>query len=352
MKIIFDGKILIRKITGVERYAWEVLKEIDKHMGNRDFELVIPTEYEIIGIDSFRNIKVHCLKGFKNLILWEQISLTNYARKENGFLVSFDFVNFLLKPGISTIHDMSYLANSNFFTTTIKQRLVRLKLIIYGKITKKSKYPIFTVSEFQKKEIIKYYHINEKRIIVAGNAWQHFINIKEDESIFRKFGIKKGEYYFSLSSNTPNKNFKWIYETAILNPRANFVIVGGKTSITFDKIQKLKNVLYLGYQSDEIVKALYMNCICFIFPSFYEGFGIPPLEAISVGANVIVSNTSSLPEIFEDCASYIDPTAPTRDIKKIKKPLNNDKNKVLKKYSWENSANIWIDTLKNVGRWN
>ena len=349
MKILFDGKILTRKITGVERYAWEILKEIDEQIERDEFTIVIPFGYKIDGIDDFKNFKICYLKGFKKLSLWEQISLPMYAKKENGLLVSLDFVNFFLKPGISTCYDVSYLANPEFFNSTTKQRLVRLKLKIYGEISKHSKYPIFTISEFQKNEIKKFYKIKDERINVASSAWQHFELIKEDNSVFEKYDIRRGDYFFSLSSDTPNKNFKWIYETAKLNPEEEFVIVGGKTSISKGELKSLGNVHYLGYQSDEIVKSLYRYCKFFIFPSFYEGFGLPPLEAMSVGADVIVSRASSLPEIFEDSAIYVDPEVPNGNLKVISKPIHENKNHILDKYSWKQSASIWIEVLRKKG---
>src|SRR5690606_4669631 len=80
-----------------------------------------------------------------------------------------------------------------------------------------------------------------------------------------------------------------------------------------------KNIKYVGYVSDEELRALYEHAGCFVYPSFYEGFGFPPLEAMSLGCPVIVANTSSLPEVCQDAAIYINPDQPMELAKSIEK---------------------------------
>ena len=163
----------------------------------------------------------------------------------------------------------------------------------------------------------------------------------------------KNNYYFSLSSNTENKNFKWIYNAARSNQNSEFVIVGGKTSISPKDLRSEKNIKYLGYQSDERVKSLYRHCKAFIFPSFYEGFGTPPMEAMSVGAKIIISNTSCLPEVYGNSAYYIDPNNSNINIEELIQ-CNSvvDSETVLKKYSWKNTAQIWVSILREVANKN
>ena len=104
--------------------------------------------------------------------------------------------------------------------------------------------------------------------------------------------------------------------------------------------------MYTGYASDQLAKTLMKFCKAFIFPSYYEGFGIPPLEALSLGAKVIVSNTASLPEIFGNSAYYISPDNADIDLNElISKPVA-DADEVLSKYSWEKSAKQLLDILK------
>lgn len=102
----------------------------------------------------------------------------------------------------------------------------------------------------------------------------------------------------------------------------------------------------LGYVTDEEAKSLMRNCISFIFPTFYEGFGIPPLEAISAGAqSIIVSDTEIMHEIFGDNVNYIDPNNYEMDITKFFNITNEGKKQLLNKYSWEKSAKVLYEFL-------
>ncbi len=347
MQILINGKVLFRKITGIERYAHETILEIDKKIKYHQYKLVIPAHYDDTKLPHYNNLEIIKLEGIKKDFLWEQISLPIYAHKNNGIIVNFDFSTPVFSPGISTIHDISFHINKNYFNQNIRQWLVRIKLELYCYSLARSKYPIFTVSEFQKEEIIHHYHINPDKIIVAGNAWQHFQLIHEDDSVLAENQIESGKYFFSLSSNTENKNFKWIYEAAKVNPESKFIIVGGSTSISSSTLKKEKNILYLGYQSDERVKSLYKNCKAFIFPSFYEGFGIPPMEALSVGSKIIISNSSCLPEIYENTAYYINPNNPRVNLDEIMSNKKvDDASKVLNKFTWTITASKWIEILE------
>lgn len=348
MNFFINGKILFRKITGVERYARETIKEIDKINKTLNLFIVFPKEYDDCTLE-FRTIKIVKIGGLSSGFWWDQVTLPRFARKNHGIVVSFDFTTSILWPGISTIHDMSFKRNPEFFNKSIKQQLIKKKLEIYSSGAKRSKYPIFTVSKFQKKEIEKLYNINSSRIIVAENAWQHFNKIGEDYTVFKEYGITPKSYYLSLSSATPNKNFSWVYKAAKNNPDKNFVIVGGNTSISVENLKSEKNIKYIGYQSDERVKSLYRECKAFLFPSLYEGFGIPPLEAMSVGAPIIISNSSCLPEIYEDSAAYIDPHNPDVNLGELRIPNYIEKSKkILLKYSWEKTARKWINCLRSL----
>ena len=109
----------------------------------------------------------------------------------------------------------------------------------------------------------------------------------------------------------------------------------------------MKNLVWCGYVSDEELKALYMSCKEFIYPSFYEGFGLPPLEAMGCGCEEIyISKTSCLPEIFEDSVIYINPNKIEKIFDKEVKIGKEKIKKVLEKYSWKKSSLKIIRTLE------
>ncbi len=132
------------------------------------------------------------------------------------------------------------------------------------------------------------------------------------------------QFYFALSSATYNKNFEWVLATAAKNPDLQFVIAG---TGNFETILKshgfttpLANVRHLGYVADDQRNWLYSRCAAFLFPSRYEGFGLPPLEAACLGAPVVVSDIQPMREIFGDEFHYVDPDVPAADLRSSYQP--------------------------------
>ena len=336
-KYVIDGLFLTQNITGIQRYAYEIVSELDKIVAPGKVEILVPET--TIKLPQLENIKL-VKKRKHGGILWEQIDFAHYARKNKMQCICFTNILPLLYPhGIITIHDISYKANPQFFTSK-RDRLSALWHRINYWYAARSKMAIVTVSEFSKSEIIKYYHVDENRITVIYNAWQHLERIEAAKDTFQHYPqLKKGDYFFSMSTLAANKNFKWILHAAKNNPQEQFAIAGGgklKGAAEAEGFVDLPNVHFLGYVSDEDAKTLMANCKAFLFPTLYEGFGIPPLEAMACGApRVIVSDTPCMHEVYGEDAEYLNPV----DMGNLKLKIENKNTKnVLEKYSWKKSA--------------
>ena len=224
---------------------------------------------------------------------------------------------------------------------------------MYYHAIKKGKH-IFTVSEFSKNQIKDYYKVYTDKITVIPNGYEHFNDIKEDVSIFKKhLNLKENEFYFSLGSLQKRKNLKWIYEYAKKHPKEIFAVSGkainGMVSDTISSLKNLPNIILLGYISDAQVKKLMKTCKAFIFPSYYEGFGIPPLEALSVGAKIIISDIPCFKEIFGETAYYINPNNTKIDLNYILQNKNILSSKeILEKYTYDKSAKKLYNTLTQL----
>lgn len=340
-KVIINGRFLIHRVTGVERYAREILAELDKIIEPGKFEMAIPPEVE--EIPGYKNIKVVRIGRLHNR-LWEHVSFPMYVRKQGAISLNLCNVAPLPDPGIVCIHDVKVKATPQYFSK--KFRL--WYNILLTNATKRAK-AIITVSEFSKREIIKYYHVKPEKIHVIPNAWQHYERISYDENTLSKYGLEKEQYFFSMCSLEPNKNFKWIAEAAKQNPDMIFAVAGSINEKVFADglgFDCPVNMKLLGYVSDEEAKTLMRDCRAFLFPTFYEGFGIPPLEAISAGAKqVVVSDTEVMHEIFGDSVNFIDPFASDTELKNVR--IVGDK-LPLEKYSWIKSAEILLKLLKAV----
>lgn len=347
-KYIFDGQVYAQRLTGLYRYADELLMEFDKLIEKNEYEIVVPKYVDLSG--KFQNLKVVYYGNVKG-IMWTQISLAMYLLKHNATSIGFCNTTPLIKPGITVIHDIGYKVLKTHFKN-LYGRLSSLWHRLNYWVVAKSNMPIISVSEFSKKQLSEVYHVPMDRITVIGNGWQHYKRIKEDDGIQRKIDtLEKDNFYFALGNLEERKNFKWIMEVAQRNSKETFVVAGGSVKNAKDKIDfsKFPNVIFVGYISDGYAKWLMKNCKAFLFPSVFEGFGIPPLEALSVGTKVICARTSSLPEVCGNAVSYIDPHQYDIDLQQLERDSHEQYYKAtLDKYSWKKSAKLLWDFMATI----
>ena len=344
MKIVLNGQFFIQKTTGQQRYAKEILAELDKIISTNEVSIIVPQN---AFLPNYKNIRVIRFGSLYNR-LWEQICLPFYLWKNRCKCLSFCNTTPILRPGPTVIHDTIIQEHPEYFTT-VKGKFVRFYYnFIFNRITK-SRMPVITVTEYSKENIHRIHDIPYENIFVIGNAWQHFERIRKNENFFNEHtDIKPNEFFFALGSLARQKNFDWIYKNAKLYPNQKYIIAGKPVGNYRQSQEKLKNITYLGYISDEDIKTLMASCKSFIFPSIEEGFGIPPLEALSVGAKVIASNTSCLPEVLGNAVYYINPLDNTIDLNKlIDIPIDKKAIRLtLDKYSWQESAKKIYNFIK------
>lgn len=347
MKFAINGRFLTRNITGQERFALEIVKALDNICDFGEFVIITPQYAEDNRFPFLKNIKI-IKYGKVKKHFWEQLCLRRYLKKNKLTCINLTTTCPIGRPDITCVHDIGQIVNKQWY----KSMYGRLSSIWHNMMVyfvfKKSKL-ILTVSNFSKNQIIQYKKINEDRILVLGNGWEHFKELIVDENVLKKYSLTKGDYVFCASSITPQKNFKWIIENAKINPNIIYAIAGKKEKISLQADFKdiPKNMIFLGYVSDVELKSLMTYCRVFIHPALYEGFGIPPLEALSTGCKVIVANSSCLPEIYGDSVIYIEPNKYDYSIDELLKKEVKNPCSILKKYSWSNISQRLYDYLKN-----
>lgn len=344
---ILGDTILNNEPLGIQRYAYELLRELDSMQLGFDCELIIPANKK--STIKFKNIKIVQYGSIQNAFLWRQICYPSYVRKKKAISVDFTLGLIPLACDVVCLHDCIYEEYPGDFIG-IKAKLKRLSYLFRARLISKKAKKLITVSKFSKKRIEKHYHRSD--IIVIPNSWQHFNRITVDEDVLTEFHLKKGQYGFSLGSSLPHKNIKWLLAAAAQNPDIQFVITGTDRLSSYQrelKIDSLNNIKFTGYLSDAKVKALMQNCKVFLHPSFYEGFGIPPMEAMSCGAKCIVSSKTSLPEIYRKSVWYIDPNNYGRiDLNEIMAQSIDNNDAVLSAYSWQQSAHRLVRLISEM----
>jgi len=343
--VYLNGKFLTRPLTGVQRSAFELVNSLDnligeKHIGN-DYNFILLYPGKPLALQPFKYIK--CVnKGILTGSLWEQMELPLYTF--NSLLVSLCSISTLFKKKqIVLVHDASFFVNKDFFSFSFRT-WYKFAIPFLGKIVNQ----IVTVSNFSKSELSKYGKINPDKIAVVYNSPEHILKVGEPSGGFVKTVESLKPYCLAVSNMGANKNFAGL-STAIdkINFSNYHMLIAGARLRTLKYAAPTNRATYLGYVTDEELKYLYKNASLFIFPSFYEGFGIPPLEAMILGCPVIASNTSAIPEVLDDACDYFNPFDPQDMAIKIDSLLNNPSRlndlKILGQkrasvYSWRNSG--------------
>ncbi len=243
-----------------------------------------------------------------------------------------------------------------------------------GYSVKKAKH-ILTISEFSKREILDVYKIPENKVTVAYPGFNQFkiqntsrfaAKFKIDE-IKNKYGIK-GDYLLYIGTLQPKKNIEGLIKAfGLLNSNLSLVVAGKKGWLyekIFELVKELKlenKVIFTGFVSEEEKPYLIFGATAFVLVSFYEGFGIPVLEAMSFKVPVVLSKEGSLPEVGGEAAIYCNPYD-TNDIgRAIEEVLSLNKAKrdeiikkgldQTKKFSWEKCAGKILETLEGVANY-
>lgn len=337
-KVVINGDYLaFETFAGVSRFATEILSELDSMTGTLEIELLTP-EYSN-KLPTFKNIKI-IKYGNQPILRWKNTSLPQYVKRNHALLVDLTQAFPFGIKGITCVHDCIPELIPTAYSGVVGKYIKKPLKLIQRRMAVKNNIAIITVSEFSKKDISRIYGVPSEKITVVGNAWQHIKRIQYDAGIIDQYKLKNKEFYFSLGSRVEHKNLKWIVAAALQNSNSVFVVSGeNKYSKDFNKSEFPKNIIFTGYISDGEIRSLMSGCKAFILPSIYEGFGIPPMEALAENAQIIVSNTACLPEIYGKSAHYIDPYQ-LQNInmdnilsEKVEKP-----DEVLKRYSWNKSA--------------
>ncbi len=342
-KIIINGDFFCRRLTGIERYAYEITMRLDKISKPGEIAIIVPHNAENIPAFSNLNVIRH-KKNIKSHLWWQMVTLQWFLITHREYTV-LEFGNTCLPfaPGIVFLHDIY----CEFFPEDFNSRRDKLIRLYnrwqYRLISKKAK-KIITVSDFTRNQIAENFGVDAGKISVIYSSWEHFKSITADYSIFEEQPLlKKSEYYFSLGSLSKRKNIKWIIEYARKNPDTIFAVSGvSLPTVKADELNNStpKNIILLGYLDDSKVKSLMKNCRAFVLPSYYEGFGLTPLEALSCGAQIIVANAASLPEIYGNTAHYIDPNNTDIDLGQLLNAPVEKPDNILKKYSYDTAASM------------
>jgi len=322
LSIAMNGSMLDEQPTGVGVYSFNLINHLFRLYGKdsgKTLTVFTPTQQSLN--KDLRVVKLPALLQSSRYgrtaalcrFLWNTFSYPFQARGYDLLLSPTTHGSFLLKNQVITIHDLLSLRYNNisahqrfYFKYLLPFLISRAKLVL-------------TVSEATRQDIIQLLKCPEEKVKVVYNGYDTSrYYIKEDKGavIYQEYGLK--DYLLAVGPTYPHKNLEMLLLAyhelrPAVRSRHPLVIAGGKKGYVSylkkraEELQLGTDVYFPGYVPLRIMPDLYREARALIFPSLYEGFGIPLLEAMACGCPVAVSQTSSMPEVCGDAALYFDP---------------------------------------------
>jgi glycosyltransferase involved in cell wall biosynthesis len=351
-RVVLNGRFLSQPNTGVQRYARETLLALDALLSQTttasdlEFVLCVPGKADRMPLQRIRTHKLPWLSGHA----WEQITLPIYAGTD--LLVSPSYSGPVMKRRqIVTIHDATVAAVPACFSA--KYRFVhRLLIALLGNRVAS----VMTVSEFSAAEIRQRYGI-ANRVVVGREGWSHSVAHGDEAAVLGRYNLASRNYLLLVGSIKPNKNLAVVGRALALMSECPWTVAvaGARDSRIFqDAPENSGRMNYLGFVPDADLGVLYKHAAWFVFPSMYEGFGLPALEAMANGCPVIAARSTSLPEVCGDAAIYFGPDdaqglatllqdLPGRD--DLRADLQAKAAARLDHYTWNANARILLDEI-------
>jgi len=252
--------------------------------------------------------------------LWQQ---TTALRRLDAdwYLTNFFLPPYLPCKGVIVVHDLSFRAHPEYFPRTIAWYMHWLT----GWAVRQARH-VLTVSEFSRQELLRFYPVDEEKVVsVPNGVGSEFrpvndeMDMMADRATLSRYGVTP-PYILALGNIHPRKNLARLLDAyLLLRQRRQSVptmVWGGLPrwgSTTLIQRAQAAGVILTSFVAQADLPALYRQAVMLVYPSLYEGFGLPPLEAMACGTPVITSNTTSLPEVVGNAALMVDPT----DVEKI-----------------------------------
>lgn len=341
MRIGIDARFYGPFGKGLGRYTEKLIQSFEKFDEKNEYFIFLRKEnFDYCKLNNPRFHKI--LADFRWYTLSEQLIMPLVFYRYKLDLVHFPHFNvpiLYFRPFVVTIHDLIITHFPTQKASTLGPILYWLKQFGYKVVirlaTKRAK-KVITVSKFSKKELIRYLNLNPQKVRVTYEATTCSQNkTMPFESLAAKFKIKK-PYFLYVGNAYPHKNIEKLLLVfkrlkKIKSGRPFQLVLVGKNDYFFERIKReagrleTVDVVFTGFVNDFELAGIYRNAFLYVFPSFYEGFGLPPLEAMSYGVPVVASNTSCLPEILGDGAVYFDPRHVNDIMAKIMSLVHNEK---------------------------
>lgn len=348
-RILIDGRLLSDKPTGISRYTKEVIQAfITRYTRDNVFVLVNHGytnnhDYNIIKTKLKPYNPIHYL--LFSLFIYKQDFPVYYSPFYSGL-----FFKGRKKKQVTTVHDLMYLRITNYFSPSKIWNYI--SKIIFNFIVKssiRSSNLVISVSKTTRNDLFKYFNADS---VVIGEGI-NYLDAKSTSTsdIFDRLKIRKEKYFLYVGNFRRQKNIPFLIEAFVRsNTSYQLLLVGDNRFESHED----KNIIYTGILEDHEIQCLYSNCLAFVMPSLYEGFGLPILEAYNAGARVLSSDQGALSEFNNLGIKFFSPFNPEelifllQNIENFAKPTETEIIQARKVYSWKNQTDQIIDSVESL----
>ncbi|MGL4347431.1 MAG: glycosyltransferase family 4 protein [Chitinophagaceae bacterium] len=333
MKILIDGRCLMEISTGIKRYTLILIQSyIDRYRFENVFVLVNKSYPKNSGFQTIIFDK-------KTYSFWNFVTFHKFLKKIDADIYHFpNHYNSLFKIKgkiyITTIHDIMYKVVPNFYRKSFwKNKLGIIKTDFFIRYSLKNSDIIFSISETTRKDVYEAFGKNSIIVLNGLNKIHHNTNILKIE----KLNLQKHEYFLYVGLTMHHKNVRFLIACFLkANTSKKLVICGNNNG---GIICQNTRIIFVNFVDEETLASLYKYCKAFVYPSLYEGFGMPVLEALSFGVPIISSHGGALKEFSPEFVDFFNPKNEKELInlleKTTKKELNIEKiKKYLDSFDW------------------
>jgi glycosyltransferase involved in cell wall biosynthesis len=315
MKIAIDAHAIGRHLTGNEVYVRSLLKGLAAVDRQSEYLAYV----SVPGVENLVPSGIQVKRVSNNPFVRLGLDLTRRIREDRPDLLHVQFTGplFCKVPQVVSVHDVSFLEHPEYFT---RERCLQLRMTVRRTVRQAAM--VLTGTEFARQSILRAYNVDPDRVrtihIAANPTFRPLPREKAQREVRERFKID-GPFLLTVGDLQPRKNHIGLIQAveALVETYPQLrhkVVFAGKDTWFAPQIREaVKNsriadrVHFTGFVEDDDLLRLYNACDCFVFPSFYEGFGIPILEAMACGRAVACANTSSMPEVADGAGILFDP---------------------------------------------
>lgn len=352
--VYINARFLAQSLSGVQRFAVETASAMGRLANSAGapppIMLAPPGSVALSGLPL--RIVGH-LQGQA----WEQLELPFHAR--DGILVNLGNTAPLLgRRQLVVIHDAGIFSQPAAYSWKFRAwyRILHMCLV-------RGRTRIVTVSQFSRTELVRHLGARESEVEVIVEGADHMRGVAADETIMATHGLVPGRFVLVVGNLAAHKNLPALRQTALaLEARGiDLVVTGGLDSGVFASLRDNipQPARYIGRVTDAALRALYQHAACFVFPSLYEGFGLPAVEAMMCECPVVAADIPALREVCGDAALYCNPADPQDIARKIcqmlddaalRERLRSAMAAHVRRFTWERSAQGLISALSSLAQ--